>query len=103
MEDRFGPPPEEAARYVELMRIKVDLRRLRVLVCEAAGGTVALRFRDDTPVNAAKLAALVSASKGRYRLAPDGRLVRRRLESELQIRHSLELAEAALGELATAV
>jgi transcription-repair coupling factor (superfamily II helicase) len=103
MEDRFGPPPEEAARYVELMRIKVELRRLRVLVCEAAGGTVALRFRDDTPVNAAKLAALVSTSKGRYRLAPDGRLVRRRLETEHQIRHSLELAEAALDEIGKAV
>lgn len=103
MEDRFGPPPEEAARYVELMRIKVELRRLRVLVCEAAGGTVALRFRDDTPVNAVKLAGLVSASKGRYKLAPDGRLVRRRLESEHQIRHSLELAEAALEELSKAV
>ncbi len=103
MEDRFGPPPEEAARYVELMRIKVELRRLRVLVCEAAGGTVALRFRDDTPVNAAKLATLVSGSKGRYRLAPDGRLVRRRLETEVQIRNSFELAEAALEELSKAV
>jgi transcription-repair coupling factor (superfamily II helicase) len=103
MEDRFGPPPEEAARYVELMRIKVELRRLRVLVCEAAGGTVTFRFRDDTPVDAAKLATLVSSSKGRYRLGPDGRLVRRRLETELQIRHSLELAEAALEEIGKAL
>lgn len=100
MEDRFGPPPDEAARYVELMRIKVDLRRLRILVCEAAGTTVAFRFRDDTPVDSAKLAKLVASSKGRYRLAPDGRLVRRRLETEPQIRNSLELAEAALQELA---
>lgn len=100
MEDRFGPPPDEAARYVELMRIKVELRRLRILVCEAAGTTVAFRFRDDTPVDAPKLAKLVAASKGRYRLAPDGRLVRRRLDTEPQIRNSLELAEAALQELA---
>jgi transcription-repair coupling factor (superfamily II helicase) len=100
MEDRFGPPPEEAARYVELMRIKVDLRRLRILVCEAAGTTVAFRFRDDTPVDAPKLAKLVAESKGRYRLAPDGRLVRRRLDTEPQIRNSLELAETALQELA---
>jgi transcription-repair coupling factor (superfamily II helicase) len=100
MEDRFGPPPDEAARYVELMRIKVDLRRLRILVCEAAGTTVAFRFRDDTPVDAAKLAQLVAASKGRYKLAPDGRLVRRRLDTEPQIRNSLELAETALQDLA---
>ncbi len=99
MEDRFGPPPDEAARYVELMRIKVDLRRLRIVVCEAAGTTVAFRFRDDTPIDAPKLAKLVGASKGRYRLAPDGRLVRRRLDTEPQIRNSLELAEAAPQEL----
>jgi hypothetical protein len=36
-------------------------------------------------------------------LAPDGRLVRRKLESELQIRHSLELAETALDEIGKAV
>ena len=101
MEDRFGPPPDEAARYVDLMRVKVELRRLRILVCEAAGGTVAFRFREDTPVSAAKLATLVAAAKGKYRLTPDGRLVRRRLEEESAIHHSLELAEVALQELST--
>src|SRR5690606_17259038 len=99
MEDRFGPPPEEAARFVDLMRIKVELRRLRILVCEAAGGTVAFRFREDTPVDAGKLAALVTRSNGKYRLTPDARLVRRRTDDEQAIQHSLELAEVALQEL----
>jgi len=35
LEDRFGPPPEDAARFVRLMRLKTELRRLRVLGCEA--------------------------------------------------------------------
>jgi len=30
MEDRFGPPPVAARRLLELMRIKTELRRLRV-------------------------------------------------------------------------
>ena len=30
MEDRFGPPPPAARRLVELMRLKTELRRLRV-------------------------------------------------------------------------
>src|SRR5690606_16926264 len=29
MEDRFGPPPVEARRFVHLMRLKTELRRLR--------------------------------------------------------------------------
>ena len=29
MEDRFGPPPEEARRLVKLMALKTELRRLR--------------------------------------------------------------------------
>src|SRR5260370_1390661 len=36
MEDRFGPPPSEAMKFVHLMRIKTELRRLRVLGCEAS-------------------------------------------------------------------
>ncbi len=35
MEDRFGAPPEEARRLVQLMALKTELRRLRVLGCEA--------------------------------------------------------------------
>ncbi len=33
MEDRFGPPPEDARRLVQLMALKTELRRLRVLGC----------------------------------------------------------------------
>ncbi|MBV8355522.1 MAG: transcription-repair coupling factor, partial [Candidatus Eremiobacteraeota bacterium] len=35
MEDRFGPPPDEARRLVKLMALKTELRRLRVVGCEA--------------------------------------------------------------------
>ena len=42
MEDRFGPPPEEARRLVQLMSLKTELRRLKVLGCEASGRSDAL-------------------------------------------------------------
>ena len=35
IEDRFGAPPAEARRLVHLMRLKTELRKLRVLACEA--------------------------------------------------------------------
>ena len=42
MEDRFGPPPEEARRLVQLMSLKTELRRLKVLGCEANARSVTL-------------------------------------------------------------
>jgi transcription-repair coupling factor (superfamily II helicase) len=38
-EDRFGAPPIEAERLVELMRLKVELRSLRVLSIAASCST----------------------------------------------------------------
>ncbi len=98
MEDRFGEAPAEARQLVELMRLKADLRRYRVTVCEASGGSVSLRFRDDTPIEPAALAQLVATQKAKYRLSPDGRLTRKAKESERAL-GSLELAEKMLEEL----
>ncbi len=98
MEDRFGPAPEEAVRLVELMRLKVELRRLRVLVCEATSRGVSLRFREDTPLEAASLAKLVGEQRAKYRLHPDGRLTRVPKEKEA-FADSLELADKMLDEL----
>ncbi len=98
MEDRFGPAPEEAVRLVELMRLKVELRRLKVLVCEATPRGVSLRFRDDTPLDASKLARLVAEQRAKYRLSPDARLTRVPKEKET-FTDSLELADKMLDEL----
>ncbi|MFO0761071.1 MAG: transcription-repair coupling factor, partial [Byssovorax sp.] len=51
MEDRFGPPPAEARRFVHLMRIKTELRKLRVLGCEATSRSITLHLRNDTPLD----------------------------------------------------
>lgn len=99
MQDRFGPPPLEARRLVELMRLKTELRRLRVLGCEASARSVTLHLRQDTPLDRARISALVSAKKSAYRLTPDGRLTRRALETET-FPDGLGLADRMLSELA---
>jgi transcription-repair coupling factor (superfamily II helicase) len=96
--DRFGEAPLEARRLVELMRLKTELRRLRVLGCEATARSVVLHLRDDTPLDAAKLTALVSTRKSAYKLSPDGRLTRRVLENEV-IADGLILLDKTLQEL----
>ncbi|HEX2730923.1 MAG TPA: transcription-repair coupling factor [Polyangiaceae bacterium] len=98
MEDRFGAAPEPAVRLVEVMRLKVELRRLKVLVCEATKHAVSLRFRQDTPLDAARLANLVATRKGQYRLNPDGRLTRKPNDRE-HFKDGLQLADKMLEEL----
>ena len=77
MEDRFGPPPEDAKRFVALMRLKTELRRLRALGCEASAKTVTLHLREDTPLDPQKVLKLVAAKGSPYKLTPDMRLTRR--------------------------
>jgi transcription-repair coupling factor (superfamily II helicase) len=98
MEDRFGPPPMEAKQLVELMRLKTELRKLRVLGVEATAKAVSLHLADDTPLDPAKVGALVATKKSPYKLSPDGRLTRRALETEA-LSNGLVLADTMLDEL----
>jgi transcription-repair coupling factor (superfamily II helicase) len=110
MEDRFGQPPEEARRLVKLMALKTELRRLRALGCEANARFVKLYLRDDTPLDPAKVTALIRASRGLWKLAPDMSLTRRfdadggtgaerGGAADTRAGTGLANAEAALGEL----
>ncbi len=102
MEDRFGPPPEDAKRLVQLMALKTELRRLRVLGCEASRKVVKLYLRDDTPLDHAKVAELVRTSHGLWKITPDMRLSRRFEDpGSSGARDGLANAETALAELAS--
>jgi len=106
MEDRFGAPPEEARRLVKLMALKTELRRLRVLGCEADARSVTLHLRDDTPLDPAKVTALIRKTHGAWKLTPDMRLTRR-FESTAErpqtasTRDGLANAETTLSELSS--
>jgi len=100
MEDRFGPPPEEVRRLVKLMTLKTELRRLRVLGCEANAKVVKFHLRDDTPLDSAKVTAMLRAAKGAWKLTPDMRLSRRFDDGG---EGALANAERAIAELTTRV
>jgi transcription-repair coupling factor (superfamily II helicase) len=85
MEDRFGPPPAEAKKLVHLMQIKTELRKLRVLGCEASARSVTLHLREDTPVDPAKLTQLVTKKGSPYRVTPDMRVTRKMTEHDAVI------------------
>ncbi len=98
MEDRFGPPPPEARRFVHLMRLKTELRRLKALGCEATARGVTLHLRDDTPLDPAKLMKLMGGKQSPYKLSPDMRLTRKSKEAEA-FASGLEAADKLLSEL----
>jgi transcription-repair coupling factor (superfamily II helicase) len=98
LEDRFGPPPPEARRLTHLMALKTELRRLKALGCEATKQRVTLHLRDDTPIDAARLTALVQARGSNYRLTPDMRLTRHARVGEC-FASGLEAVERLLGEI----
>jgi len=98
MEDRFGPPPAETKQLVHLMRIKTELRRLRALGCEASPRAVTLHLRDDTPLDPAKLTALVVKKGSPYRVTPDMRVTRRMTEHDV-VADGLAATDKMLAEL----
>lgn len=99
MEDRFGPPPETAARFVRLMRLKTDLRDLRALGCEATRERVTLHLRNDTPLDPAKLMKVVAKKNGPWKLTPDMRLTRRAEIETDPVADGVEAAEKLVAEL----
>ena len=99
MEDRFGPPPQEARKLVHLMRIKTELRRISALGCEASKKSVTLHLRDDTLIDPAKLTGLVIKKGSPYRVTPDMRVTRRMTEQDA-VADGLAATDKMLAELA---
>ena len=78
------------------MSLKTELRRLKVLGCEATAKSVTLHLREDTPLDPTKVTNLVKSPRSPWRLTPDMRLARR-FEGETD---GLANAETMLRDLA---
>jgi len=101
IEDRFGSLPRAAQDLIELMRLKAQLRKLRVLSCEASARAVTLHLREDTPLDVAKITRLAVERPELYRVTPLGQVVRRATERERSA-GGLALAATLLREIAPA-
>ena len=74
MEDRFGPPPPAASTFVRAMALRPLLRHFRAMGCEATHRRVTLHLREDTPLDPAKVIALVQQPASPWKLTPDMKL-----------------------------
>ena len=76
LEDRFGPPPPEAAAFLRVMELRPALRHLRVLGCEASTSRVTLHLQPSCPVPPPALVDLVRGDTA-LSLSPEMKLTRR--------------------------
>lgn len=97
MEDRFGPPPLEARMFVRAMALKPQLRRLKVLGCEATSKRITLHLRQDAPLDGQSLLAASVKTRGALTLTPDNKLTRK-IEPDPE-RDSVDQVQALLREL----
>ncbi|HJV33963.1 transcription-repair coupling factor [Geomonas sp.] len=79
--DRFGALPGAAVYLLEVMRIRVLLKKLLVKEIELAGSELVLSFHERTPVSPDAIMALLRKEKGKYRFTPDFRLFARIADS----------------------
>jgi transcription-repair coupling factor (superfamily II helicase) len=72
LRDRFGSPPAEVMRLLDVMRLKIPARLLSVTKVEEARTKVRVVFSPDTRVKPDRILELHESRKGRIRFLPDG-------------------------------
>jgi transcription-repair coupling factor (superfamily II helicase) len=73
--DRFGPLPESAQTLLELIHVKVRLRRLRIREARLSEDGLLLAFDAHTPVPVDRILQWAAREPDRLRLYPDDRLL----------------------------
>ncbi len=66
--DRFGPLPEPTRRLLDIVRIRVAARALRIEKIEAGEGRALITFAPSTDVEPARLVHAIQASRGRLKM-----------------------------------
>ena len=98
MRDRYGPEPPEVRALAEIMDLKARARALGAASVELARSRLALALSEHTPLDARRVAELVSRPRARWKLTPDSRLQTTLTSGEQQDR--IAACKALLHELA---
>ncbi|TNF53959.1 transcription-repair coupling factor, partial [bacterium] len=70
--DRFGTPPEETKRLLEIMELKVSAKRLAITKILNTQGRITVIFAPETPVTPEKLISLYGKRTEGLKLLPEG-------------------------------
>jgi transcription-repair coupling factor (superfamily II helicase) len=74
LRDRYGEIPEPAELLLEVMKLRVLMKKLKVESAEYDGRQLVFGFHSATPVPPEKILALLGDPAARYRFSPDYRL-----------------------------
>lgn len=77
LRDRYGALPEPATLLLEVMKLRVLMKRLRIEQAEYDGRQLVFAFRADTPVAPEQILALVRPEGSPFTFSPDYRLALR--------------------------
>ena len=73
--DRFGPIPDETKQLLDTTSIKAACKSLGIAKLDAGPKGAVFAFRDTSPLDPAKLVALVQRQPNKLKLRPDFKLV----------------------------
>lgn len=74
LRDRFGELPDPTLLLMEVMKLRVLMKQLRIAAADYDGHTVTLAFAQDTPVTPDKIIALLEKDPKKFSFSPDFRL-----------------------------
>ncbi|EAT15633.1 transcription-repair coupling factor [Desulfuromonas acetoxidans] len=95
LQDRYGEIPQPGLVLLEMMKLRVELKRLRIDLAEFDGRRLVFGFHPTTTVSPDALLALIQEDPQRYSLSPDFRIAVRLNERGSDI----ELIEEAKKQL----
>ena len=72
LKDRFGAPPEETERLIEIMELKVLAMQLLITRIENIGGRIRIIFAPETPIGSEKIFSLYNTREEYLRFLPEG-------------------------------
>jgi transcription-repair coupling factor (superfamily II helicase) len=98
--DRFGTPPGSLRNLFAVMRVKCQLKRLRVRALSAGKAAFSVVFDPKTPVNPSKLVESIKRYPSHFQMSPDGKLLLKRPHQDLsQASDIMRSIEGALSLL----
>ena len=74
MHDRFGPFPPEVSNLLEVMSVRLHLKKLRITRLDVVPDGLIITFAEDTAVNPGKLVTLVKRQPKKFRFLTDKKL-----------------------------
>jgi transcription-repair coupling factor (superfamily II helicase) len=75
LRDRYGELPEETKNLFEIIGLKIDLAKSRIVKLEQGKDSLIFSFHEQTPVEPQKILQFMDEAKDRVRFTPDGRLI----------------------------